>query len=192
VSAGGGRFPLPQSAGVHGWSATGDHHAPALLRLAAAASSGQWPSGQHRPHSSRTADAAAVSGSTDTCRGFHARSAQPADSEGPGAWTVDAAGGRRQPVGAGAADTRDGGSVMQTLRQRHAGQPAAQPSTATPDVRPGRTGPQGAAAASTRHGLTARSVAWCSASIWSGSDGSRWIVWVIRWMIDCHRNDTRP
>jgi hypothetical protein len=39
------------------------------------------------------------------------------------------------PQAPGTADTCEGGRVVRTLRQRHAGQPAAQPSTATPNVR---------------------------------------------------------
>jgi hypothetical protein len=67
---------------------------------------------------------------------------------------------------------------------------------------PTGTRPQGAAAASTR-GLTATSVVWCLASIWSAPDGSGLLRWDgpsvesgsdgssrIVWMIHCHPNDT--
>jgi hypothetical protein len=148
--AGGGLCPLPQPAGVHGRSATGGRHVPALLKGAAAVSAvdsgrtaGCWPDSQtHRGH----------------CRGvrfrghllgFRARSAQPADIDGPDAWTADAACGHRQPAGArrcGHPRLRQGRA--DTTATRRAGQPAAEPSTATPNVRPG-TGPECAASAST-------------------------------------------
>jgi hypothetical protein len=106
----------------------------------------------------------------------------PAEGSAPGrrrrrTSTVQTRGQRTRLVDAGspqvpgAADTRDGGRVVRTLRQGHAGQPAAQPSTA-PHCRT-RNGTGRCGIGQYRHGLTARSVAWCSASIWSAPDGSR-------------------
>jgi hypothetical protein len=128
-SAGGGRCPLPQSAGVHGWSATGGPGVPLLLlRGCGGVRGGPRPSGQH--------PAALPAG----CRGvrfrgpllgFRASSTPPAASDGPDAPTVDAAGGHRQPQAPGAADTCDGRQRCAALRQRHARQPATAPSTAT-------------------------------------------------------------
>jgi hypothetical protein len=143
VSAGGGRCPLPAAGRCVRIVGYRRPRCPRPAQSRGPLRGGQRPSGQHPAAPGRTprrtADTAAVSGSVDTCWGsVPGPRSQRADSDGPGAWTVDAAGGHRQPQAPGAADTRDGGSVARTLRQRHAGQPAAQPSTATP--RPTRNG----------------------------------------------------
>ena len=118
------------------------------------------PSGQHLaaiPDGPRTLPRCPV---PRTPAGFQARSARPADTDGPDAWTVDAA--LWTPVArlvAGAADTCGCGRVMRTPRQ---GPPRTAGSSTLhrrPKVRPG-TEPQGAAPASTAGGLTARSVVW--------------------------------
>ena len=131
------RRPVPTAAAGRrtGRSATGGRHVPPAQGAAA-------PSAVDRGHPSapgrtprRTADTAAVSGSVDTCWGC-----------GPGrrrrrTSTVRRCGQRTRlvdtgsPQVPGAADTRDGGRVVRTLRQRHAGQPAAEPSAATPKCR---------------------------------------------------------
>jgi hypothetical protein len=147
VSVGGGRCPLPQPRVYMDGRRPAAAVSPPCSGGCGPLRGGQRPSGQHPA----ALPAARGHGRGVRLRGhllgFRARSARPATAtvRTLGRWTplVDT-GSRRRP---GAADTRDGGSVVQPLRQRHAGQPAAQPSTA-PAVRPG-TGPQGAAAAST-------------------------------------------
>jgi hypothetical protein len=76
----------------------------------------------------RPADTAAVSGSADT-PGFRARSAQPADTDGPPLGQRTRPADTGSPQAAGAVDTRDRGMGTRTLRQRPAGQPATEPST---------------------------------------------------------------
>jgi hypothetical protein len=81
---------------------------------------------------SRTAETAAVSGSAVTCWGSGpGRCSRPRSTvrrRGQRTRLVDTG----SPQVPGAADTRDCGRVVRTVRQRHAGQPAAEPSTATP------------------------------------------------------------
>jgi hypothetical protein len=79
----------------------------------------------------RPADTAAVSGSADAA-GLRARSAQPADSGGPNLRPRTRPADTRSPQAAGTVDTLDGGQGTRTLRQRSAGQPAAEPSPAAP------------------------------------------------------------
>jgi hypothetical protein len=136
------------------------------------------------------------------CAGHVVRSTQPAENGCPNAWTPDAA--CRTP-GAGT--------------PRHCGHPRPPQGTGTLRQRPrwiaGSRTVHHPATVSDRNGtpmcgtghharLTARSVAWCSASIWSGPDGSglitlsassiwsapdgsRRIVWMIKRMIKCLR-----
>ena len=97
-----------------------------------------------------------------TPAGFRARSAQPADTDGPegGQRTrlVDAG----SPQASGAADTRDCGRIVRTLRQRHARQSVAEPSTTA--AMSDRNGTAGCGIGQHRHGSTARFLGWCSAS----------------------------
>ncbi len=76
----------------------------------------------------RPADTAAVSGSADT-PGFRARSAQPADTDGPPLGQRTRPADTRNPQAASTVDTHDRGMGTRTLRQRPAGQPATEPST---------------------------------------------------------------
>jgi hypothetical protein len=95
VSAGDGRCPLPQSAGVPGCSATGGRRVPALLRAAAVSMVDSSRPASTRPHPAalpaapRTLPRCAVP--RTPAGGFRARSAQPAEIDGPDARTVDAA-----------------------------------------------------------------------------------------------------
>jgi hypothetical protein len=80
--------------------------------------------------------------------GFRARSVQPAEIDGPEAWTADAAGGYGQPAGArrcGHPRLRQGRADSATTPRWTAGSRTVH---RHPNVRPG-TGPQGAASAST-------------------------------------------
>jgi hypothetical protein len=142
--------------------------------------------------------AAAVSGSADTCWVPHQvpGSRRTATVRTLGHWTrlVDTGSRKRPALPPPATAAAPGGPCGNaTLDRRQHSRPPPR------DVRPG-AGPQGAAAASTRHGLTASSVAWCSASIWSAPDGpglltldassiqtapdrSHRIVWMIKRMI---------
>ena len=139
---------------------------PPLLKGCGGVRGGPRPSGWH-PAAPRTV---AVSGSADTGWASRPGPRRRRAPDGPDASTVDAGCGQRQPQAPSAADTATAVAPCS---------PAAAPrwtaGTSTvpchSDIRPG-AGPQGAAAASTRLGLTATSVAWCSASIWSAPDGS--------------------
>jgi hypothetical protein len=120
---------------------------------------GQRPSGQHLVAlPGRTVDTAAVSGSVDTCW-VPDRSAPPADTDSPEVWTADAACGHWQPAGvSGAADTRDGGRVVQaygnaTLDSRQRNRPL-------PLACPAGNGTARCGIGQHRHGQTARSVVW--------------------------------
>jgi hypothetical protein len=62
--------------------------------------------------------------------GFRVRSAQPADIGGPNLRPRTRPADTGSPQAAGTVDTRDCGMGTRTLRQRPAGQPAAEPSTA--------------------------------------------------------------
>jgi hypothetical protein len=75
----------------------------------------------------RPSDTAAVSGSADTPE---FRAAQPADTDGPPLGQRTRPADTGSPQAAGAVDTRDRGMGTRTLRQRPAGQPATEPSTA--------------------------------------------------------------
>jgi hypothetical protein len=95
----------------------------------AAVSGCAWMVGDRRPRSPRPAQGlwprprCPVPQST---AGLRARSAQPADSDGPDAWTVDAAGGHRQPqaparrtAATTAASCRPCGNATLDSRQQH-------------------------------------------------------------------------
>jgi hypothetical protein len=126
----------------------------------------------------RAADTAAVSGSVDAPglrpgRRSRQTSAVQTYDRGRGLWTPAA---RRRPA---PVDTRDGGRArgrcgsgrLDSL-QRNRPPPLACPAG-------NRTASCGIG--QHRHGQTARSVAWCSASIWSAPDGSACSGWVRRW-----------
>jgi hypothetical protein len=185
--------PLLQSAGMHGWSATGGRGVPVVLRGSAGSAVDAGRPTSTRPHRGH-------------CRGVRFRGHLLGSAPGPcrrrtatvrtlGHWTRLVDTGRRPALWTPAtAAALCGPCGNATLDSRQHSRPPPR------DVRPG-AGPQGAAAASTRHGLTASSVAWCSTSIWSAPDGfrlltldvssaqtaldgSRRIVWMINRMIN--------
>jgi hypothetical protein len=184
--------------GGHGRSAAGDRHVPALLRGAAvsAAESGRpagtWPA---IPDARRTLPRCPVprtplgSGPgrrsrqtptvrrSDSGRGLRT----PATRRRPALWTPATAAWAGGHCGSGRLDSR----------QRNRPLPLACPAG---------NGTARCGIGQHRHGQTARSVAWCSASIWSAPDGfalltlggpsiwsdregSRRIVWMINGMI---------
>jgi hypothetical protein len=105
---------------------------PALLRAAAVPVVDSGPSGQHPaalPDARRTPPRCPVPRTPAGGSAPGPRSRRTSTVRTLGHWTRLVDTGSRRP---GAADTRDGGSVVQTLRQRHARQPAAQPSTRPP------------------------------------------------------------
>jgi hypothetical protein len=84
--------------GVHGRSATGGRHVPRPAQGCGPLGGGQRPSGQHPaalPAAPRTRPRCPA---PRTPAGVPASSAQPADIDGPDAWTADAACGQRQPA----------------------------------------------------------------------------------------------
>jgi hypothetical protein len=117
----------------------------------------------------RPAAAAAVSGSADT-PGFRAKSAQPADTDGPPLGQRTRPAGTRNPQAAGTVDTRDCG-----MARGHCGSgrlDSRQRNRPLPLGCPAGNGTARCGIGQHRHGQTARSVAWCSASNWSDPDGS--------------------
>jgi hypothetical protein len=79
-------------------------------------------------------------------------------------------GEHREPARPGTADTRDRRRAWGHCGSGHAGQPAAGPSTHPATVSDRNGTPMCGTGQHAR--LTARSVAWCSTSIWSAPDGS--------------------
>jgi hypothetical protein len=157
---------------MHGRSAAGDRHVPALLMgVCGRVRGGARPSGQHlaaipdvQPTLPRCPVPWTPLGSGQVRRGRQISAVQLCGS-GRGL-----AGTPRNRQAAGTVDTRDCGRGTRTLRQRPAGQPAAEPSTAA--CMSGRERDRKVRHRPAPPWPDRQIVAWCSASIWSAPDGS--------------------
>ncbi len=144
------RRPVPTAAAGRrtGRSATGGRHVPPAQGAAAVSAVASGRPASTRPHSQTHRGHCRGVRFRGHLLGLRARSAPPADIDGPEVWTADAAGGHWQPAGArrcGHPRLRQGRADTTATPRWTAGSTTVH---RPPNVGPG-TGPQGAASAST-------------------------------------------